>query len=428
MVIDFSIEMSIGKIIDSRTRGYFEEVYRSYTAENYRSAVVMLWSVVICDLLFKLDHLANAYDDKTAREILKNTDRKRQKNPKSPEWEGDLLDEVSKKTQLLDPADFSSLQNLQSHRHLSAHPVISPGTDALYSPSKDVTRAHIRSALEAVLTKPAMMTKKILDTLLEDLEVLADLLPDQQSLKRYLEAKYFPHFMPAVEDAVFRSLWRITFKVSDERSEKNRSINYRTLSILYERRVVEINKAIESDKGYYSELHFSGSHIQYLISFLSEHPSVFNLLSEAGKTPIKTYVNSDLNIFAFAWFLSENSKEHFEKIFDKVVSGETLSVTTVGRLFDYFKQTQFLQNLIDIGIEIYGQSKSFADADQNFRIIRLLLDSFQKKDFLSLLDKIEQNNQTTGRFKANRDHSEIKSAIEKMFGAEFSFENYPSVF
>ena len=41
-------------IFDARSREYFSEVLSCYTAGNYRSAVVMLWSVVVCDLLFKI--------------------------------------------------------------------------------------------------------------------------------------------------------------------------------------------------------------------------------------------------------------------------------------------------------------------------------------------------------------------------------------
>ena len=46
---DFSIERATEKIVIPRTRRYFDEVYGCYSAGHYRSAVVMLWSVVITD-------------------------------------------------------------------------------------------------------------------------------------------------------------------------------------------------------------------------------------------------------------------------------------------------------------------------------------------------------------------------------------------
>jgi hypothetical protein len=78
-VTDFSIEMAIERIVDPRTRNYFGEVYRSYAGGSFRSAVVMLWSVVICDLLFKLDALANTYTDDSARQILEAVEKRRQR-------------------------------------------------------------------------------------------------------------------------------------------------------------------------------------------------------------------------------------------------------------------------------------------------------------------------------------------------------------
>ena len=45
------------KIYSPKSREYFKEVISSYVNGNYRSAIVMLYSVCICDLLFKLQEL-----------------------------------------------------------------------------------------------------------------------------------------------------------------------------------------------------------------------------------------------------------------------------------------------------------------------------------------------------------------------------------
>ena len=47
----------------AKTGEYFNEVLSNYANGNYRSAVVMLYSVAICDLLFKLQELADMYND-----------------------------------------------------------------------------------------------------------------------------------------------------------------------------------------------------------------------------------------------------------------------------------------------------------------------------------------------------------------------------
>lgn len=58
------------KIYFKKVRKYFSEVEISYSNGSYRSAIVMLYSVVICDLLFKLNELSDVYSDKQAKELL----------------------------------------------------------------------------------------------------------------------------------------------------------------------------------------------------------------------------------------------------------------------------------------------------------------------------------------------------------------------
>jgi len=47
----------------------------------------MLWSVVVCDLLFKLQHLVDLYGDEKAKAILAEVGKLQQANERSSEWE-----------------------------------------------------------------------------------------------------------------------------------------------------------------------------------------------------------------------------------------------------------------------------------------------------------------------------------------------------
>ena len=44
----------IEKIYSIKSREYFKEVVSSYAIGNFRSAIVMLYSVCMCDLIYKL--------------------------------------------------------------------------------------------------------------------------------------------------------------------------------------------------------------------------------------------------------------------------------------------------------------------------------------------------------------------------------------
>ncbi|MCU1289244.1 MAG: uncharacterized protein JWN60_1473, partial [Acidobacteria bacterium] len=124
-MIDYSIESSFERIDNSQTKQYFQEVLSSYQTGNYRSAVVMLWSVIICDLIYKLQYLRDVDNDSVAKDILTETETKQKANPNSPDWEIHLLKSVKDKTELLDTSDFTNLNSIQQIRHLSAHPVLS---------------------------------------------------------------------------------------------------------------------------------------------------------------------------------------------------------------------------------------------------------------------------------------------------------------
>lgn len=70
MLDEYSIEQRAAQIFDARTKEYFAEVLSCYVAGNYRSAVVMLWSVAVCDLLFKLQNLVDLYADAKAKDSM----------------------------------------------------------------------------------------------------------------------------------------------------------------------------------------------------------------------------------------------------------------------------------------------------------------------------------------------------------------------
>ena len=78
----FSIDLAADRIIEPRTRDYFTEVTRSFSNECYRSSLVMLWTVVVCDLVYKLQTLRDLYGDASAATLLADVEAKRAANPR----------------------------------------------------------------------------------------------------------------------------------------------------------------------------------------------------------------------------------------------------------------------------------------------------------------------------------------------------------
>ncbi len=143
-----------------KTREYFQEVLSSYSNANYRSSIVMLYSVAICDMLLKLRELQDMFNDPIAEEILKEVEKSRNShdNKSKSKWEKEFVGNVFKKTQLLDLEAYTNLNHLYDHRNFSAHPALNDDYD-LIAPSKETTIAHIKNTLLNILVKPPIFIK-----------------------------------------------------------------------------------------------------------------------------------------------------------------------------------------------------------------------------------------------------------------------------
>lgn len=424
---DFSIEMAAERIVDSRTRRYFEEVSGSYSAGHYRSAVVMLWSVVVCDILFKMDQLAKAYGDTIADGILTEIADARKKNPKSPDWEAELINKVSSRTDLLDHAELSHLQALQAHRHLSAHPVLT-ATEALFSPNRETTRAHIRNALEAVLTKPPIMSKRVFDTFIEDIESLARLNPDRTSLSRYLESKWFPHFGPSTEKALFKSLWRLVFKSPDPRCDTNRRINCDALLLMFSRRSDDLLHLVQEERVWFSDVAFSDGQLSSMKGFFQENPRVFEALTDAVKAPMRDHANASLGNYASCWFIAASPNDHVAEVMVRVRDRhESIPYEPYREFCESLRSTSAFGMAIEIGILLYSRSGTFDMADARFaKMVRPFLGEYSREQVDLLLGKCETNDQTWGRRMASSDHQHVRKVIEEKF-ADLPLDRYPNM-
>lgn len=423
---EFSIELAAERIDNPRTREYFKEVLTSFVAGNSRSALVMLWSVVVCDLVYKLQELRDIFNDNAAAEILRAIEDLQAKNPTSPDWEKTLLDEVRKRTKLLDVAEHQAMVHLQSRRHLSAHPILG-SADILYRPTAEETRAAIRQALEATLLKPAVVGKGIVDEFVTDLARKRDLFPDEESLSRYLSARYFGRLQREVEKYLFRSLWKFTFQLVNLDTTVNRSINYRALLLLFKRNPSRFTDAILEDQSFYSKVS-DGDPLRFLIAFLRYNPRVYEALSDAARVPLATAAKRDVSLYATAWFLSDSPALHVAAVRERI---EAEPVTISPEAWNAFvtdsRSADVLQEALACGIAIYVRSRSFNDADERFvHYIGPYLDVIGEQGLRALVRGIEANRQTFDRSKARLDHPRIRDAFVARLGNMDALSSYPS--
>ncbi|MFZ2171209.1 MAG: hypothetical protein WAW61_16425 [Methylococcaceae bacterium] len=433
---EFSVEQAANKIHDYRSRQYFGEVLNNYFNGNYRSAVVMLWTVVICDLVYKLQYLKDIHNDEKAILILEEMIDFQNKNPTNPSWEGTLLKEIYNRTSLLESHELDSLESLQKHRHLSAHPVISK-TDILFRPNREMVLSDIRIALDSVLTKPPILTKHVFNELTADLERIKDLFAENAQLKRYLSSKYFSNLNKEVSTQLFKSLWRIAFKTENERCDENRRINSRALRILFESNRELFTEYIKNNAPYFSEIS-DNSPLRFAIFFLGDYPNLYELLSEATREVIKAKAKTDIDLLTVSYFLSKKISDHIEMLIAHIEtnyehsfgSTHNISQSHIKDLRAHASSSGIESNIYRLLITMYVNSANFDAGDSLFtKFIKPFVNKFSADDVNALIKGIGENNQTYWRSRAENDHKMIveraKEILDGFNISEYSFLPQP---
>jgi hypothetical protein len=425
---EFSLESFAENIHYQKSKIYFQEVLSSYLNDNYRSAVVMLWSVAVCDIVYKLQNLIDLYNDAAAKEILKEITALQEADIKSSAWELKLVDDVHDKTYLLDTAEYENLRYLQKQRHLSAHPVLNSERE-LHSPNKETVRSLIRNTLEGLLTKPPFYTQRIMQELLDDISEAASALNSRAKVKKYVESRYFSRTTPSVELNIFRSLWKLIFKLDNDDCNKNRTINLHVIEVLSNRNINQIHEAIIGDKDYYSNIAPSGMPLAFLVFYLSKNPSLYPLLNEDARLKINHSIENDPIGKTMGWFIKDNLATHARDVIGWIKSVERPNFTSdqLDALLQISDSEEWQEYFCTIISTYYRFSINYDQADARFQVaIPKYIDLFNKESLIRLSKLIEENDQCYGRGRARQDYEIIRTRIEKLFGNDFDYSEVES--
>ncbi|CAI3937334.1 unnamed protein product [Commensalibacter communis] len=425
----FDIESLQENIHFKETKLYFQEVMMTYQIGAYRSAVVTLWSVTVCDIVLRLQHLIDLYNDPNAAQILQKIKVEQDKNNKSSAWELQILEEVLKHTKLINHANFENLKYLQKQRHLCAHPILSDGLQ-LYKPNKETTRALIRNTLESVLSKPPFYTDKIIPTILEELSEAQNILITQSNIKRYIEDRYLNKLPLEVELKLYRSLWKLTFKLENEECHRNRFLNRQILIILIQRYPSEIYKLVSEETDYFSNVSNSKLIIQYLIIYLSQlKKSFFLLLSQSTQTLIRQACPQDHLCLLFGWFVHENLTDYYKVICKHIIYSRSFIIDSYSwrKIFTFSDNTEWETQVNQLMTFYYSRSPSNDVAFERCNSTILpFFDKFNNQERIEfLLENIELSYKLCNKENLKNNHQALRKHFEKILPKEFDFTVYP---
>jgi len=391
----------------------------------------MLYSIAIADLIYKLQDLKEIYNDTKAEGILNEINTLQSNNPNSPDWESKLIELVKERTNLLEPADYLNLNTLQKHRHLCAHPVLTQNYE-LYKPNKETARAHIRNCLEGILTKPPILSRAVFDDFVNDLAAIKGIIFNDNDLKKHIKSKYLDKLNWNAEQQVFKSLWKITFKIDNPICDENRDINLKALLLFIDRNYRDYISLLSSEVDYYSD--FNEKYLLHVINLLNNYPEIYSTLNESAQILIKNKINLDLDLATYAWFLTGDVRKHIKKtikrrskIFSDENKYENIWITTqsILQLYETALQSGFSNDANMFLIEMFGYSLNYDNADTRYEsLIKPYLETFSKEELKALVKNINDNSQIYDRRNAYSSNWHIKQFVDKAYDNDFDYDKY----
>lgn len=292
----FIMEESLLNIKSEGTKEVVKEIISSYQSGNYRSAIVLLHTAVIYDLLEKMVILKEIYKEEGAGEILESIMIKQKKNSRDSTWEVKFIEDVCKKTHIITEMEKEQLLNLKKERNYAAHPIVELGENdtneiVLRKPqisTKETAKDLIRKAFEIVFLKDALLAKNIfLEVLNEANEYYSRL--KLSGFKEHLNLKFFNRMTQERKDKVFRSLWQIVFISNKPECEENRKVNYYILDCMYKENPHYYKYLLKNEENHY----FNKIKLE-VFSFESEQ-EIFVSIDKFEKSRIYTLINFIIN-------------------------------------------------------------------------------------------------------------------------------------
>lgn len=450
---EFIIEKELENVKNKITKECLKEVISSYNNENYRSAVVMLYSTVIVDLLNKLKELDEIYNDKKAKEILNEVKKSQQNGTSKSEWEKKLLTLIKDKTELLNEIELKKINFLHEERNLSAHPVCNEDY-VLISPNREEVRAHIRNMFEIIFTKEALLCKNIVNEFLEDISEYYEKIGNVESFERYVRSKYYSRLNNVVKKKLFRSLWKLTFCLDDENSKKNRLICYYSLIHLVKNDIDKFIETMSKEKAYYSNLSksiltckYDDKHISIdktptvaLIHFLARYNKFYDLLEDHAKEIIKNEANKNINLKILTYYMSNNLNEHIEQIklaqknyyqtpnWTYVENYSSINLNTLHRIYIVANEKFMGPNVKQFAIDYVTNACSYNDAEYLLNsFLRTFIEDLDINEYKCLLNNMNSNSQIYELRNILKICNSIKGVIENKFPNKINYETYKNL-
>ncbi|MDQ0171757.1 hypothetical protein [Paenibacillus tundrae] len=459
---DFIFEEELKNVPNSVVREYLAEVIACYNMGFYRSAIVSLHNVVLCDFIYKLRTLSEVYEDQKANDILSELgDSQSNIDEKYSEWEKKLIGGV-RQTKLIDEQEIDLIKRLREDRHHCAHPALKDTN--LYIPNKDQTRAHIRNMFETVFLKETILAKEIIKPILEDIKRYFKEIGNNniERFTQHLVTRYYNKLNRKSEKELFKTLWKFVFQKYGEDYNENRLGCYYALVALIKRDEHKFLGYLKEGVLEYCNIKINeedafintGIYIEYkrlqqvdltlvtspqalLIYFLSEFGLFYGEMKEHVDTVIQHEADKNINLYVRLLYSKDSFTEHLNAIFQYRVNvsstiddsnfyhyykqDTSITVEQVNYLLHEAEKRNSIQSLVGFSLRWLKESSSYDSTPYVFETeIFPIFDKFNREDILELLEIMYNNGQISGETKyKHRYMPVVRARVAELLGDDF---------
>lgn len=157
------------KCRNEQAKSYLREAVVCYKSGALRSAIVSTWIAVFFDIFEKFKELSGAGDNEASKQV-ENYEQAIERGDiaKALRFEKELLSLARDKFNLISHMEALDLERIKDDRHRCAHPSVN-GSGEIFSPSAELVRSHIRSAVEHLLQYPPAQGRYALEKVLSEI-------------------------------------------------------------------------------------------------------------------------------------------------------------------------------------------------------------------------------------------------------------------
>lgn len=416
-------ERELNVLENNDAKKYFKEILQSYYSQNYRAAVVLLYSFVIYDLLIKLQTMANE-GEKKAQKKLDEINELIKKEEKYSLVENNIIEFYTQNCPLYFNRFEEDIVYLKNCRNKCAHLKINDSS--LFVPKDYQVRMLICSMYDNILSIKAPFITDLFSFVQGDVEKYTSQIlfinRIDDSIYNDLTKKYFNRLTEEALKKSYATFIRLLFISQDAKGQSNivglytfvytltkYIINNKSAQFIEERRIqdvfnrINISSIRDIDDRYYALLYIMVDFPIIMDSIYKNQRNIFDFMSiEVLSCPQQLWL---YNVFfprekkdVYAFF-KENEQVQQPRYIDTLYE-------TVKRSLNFD-----INDFMLIMVERIPNYNGFSDADIFTQFFISHLKEMNKDSISKVLDIYDLNGQCVNRGKHKVDMEKIEKYL-----------------